>query len=88
MTERHHKGHTINAKTHKQTDGRWKYELFIYREHGSYGTDARFIGQTAYDSEQQCIDAAIAVAKRKIDDGYDDSKAVNNLPASAVTSRH
>jgi len=77
----HYKGNIIDTKAYERADGKgWKYEFYIYREHGSYGAVTRFFSETTYSTQEEAVKAALAAAKQKVDQGYDDSGAVEDLP--------
>jgi hypothetical protein len=78
----HYKRHIIDPRAYELADGTgWSAQLAIYREHGSYGTDTMFYLQQTYGSREEALNAALAAGRRKVDEGYDDSNAVNDPPA-------
>jgi len=75
---RTYKNHIIDPKAYELAEQKgWTSEVYVYREHGSFGTDSRFIAQDIHASRDEAIEAAIALAKRQVDLNYDDSLAIN-----------
>jgi|HubBroStandDraft_1064217.scaffolds.fasta_scaffold00069_28 hypothetical protein len=80
-----YKKHIINPKAGQRPSGRWSGQILIYREHGNHGTETSFTIKGDFESKEQAISTAIAAGKWKIDKGYDDSNAVQNLdPANFI----
>jgi hypothetical protein len=71
-----YKKHLIDHRVYSRPVGGWSAEAMVYREHGSFGTDSVFPALGTFDSREEAIEAAIALGKKMVDEGYDDSKAV------------
>jgi hypothetical protein len=73
-----YKKHLIDAKVYLRPNGGWGAEALIYREHGSYGTEKVFAVPGTFGKKERAVDAAVILAKQKIDEGYDDSGGVED----------
>ena len=82
-----YKRHLIDPKAYERPGGAgWGAETCVYREHGPYGTDSVFPVRGTFENKEKAIEAATAVAKQKIDEGYDDTIAVRDLAVPAEPS--
>jgi hypothetical protein len=71
MEVRNYKGRTIDARAYPLRTGGWAAHFDIAEHKGSETIDTHFESGQVFESEKLALQAAVWMAARKIDSGYE-----------------
>jgi hypothetical protein len=73
----HYREHIIDPRAYERADGNgWTAEVYVFRKSSNKDTQFNLVG--TFESREKAIEDALAVGKKKVDEGYDDSIEVQD----------